>query len=949
MNIIKNIVRLLHTKSLFFWLLILSKACLLQANIEHKLPSTATNTIGSQYLTQYRKELKKLDTAIQGAVELLKNNPAANTEQSLAALYHARHTLAHFITDNDILFGRFALNELMKQESFNQLVDFSDYEHNLYVACSSLDKEKDSYKEQDHLLHQLAVHTSLKSGYVKWAKVLSMPTTDIDQLKRTQNVSKELLRNTELLEKLDTHLKQIKKQGLEDSFLSFWKDDSAAGVISNAPYATNSNFSPIIEFMLEFQKMSGGDVAQMQEAIDTLDKTPAFISAINWTTFIQDAGMIMFGVSMIDKGWENLKETALAIPKDFDYLGNWKLLAMPIILPIINKLAHMIVDQAVKNRLQQEYAKLTTLCAQNNLIKPNNQIITSSSIKLFYDDMQQARETQKLITEHMPCCQTTLDQKTLTISLTAQEERSIRFSHPLMQHKTLTTIVIPCALYLLACQIKFDAPIFSWESAFPFTQTPIPTPGFVLLPWHSIKLLTCTGLIPAYAYQHFLKIPQKSILKTTTSIQQARKALLDFAQLIHHVKQIQKILISNQILRDNLDEVEELDAEKVIQAKVTYWKNMLNKNGIANGLPRSSITRAIAYLEATQQEISQLLDTLQTHINETESTEPHNWFSPVGFVKNLNIRFGSDDLLAAYKTMLSIKDTFAPWIEALGEIDRKVSEVKLIKAFEQKAITFCFAEYEDQPLPHIAATNIWLPHLLNKTQPENIVTNNIEMGNNGLASTIILSGPTEGGKSTIERTIAIATLMAHTIGFVPATTWITTPFDRMLLSFNAADNLGKTVNNATAPENQTGTSGFRDEVESVKHIVQEKEKLGKEKKALIIIDELFQKVQRSGEYFSYHVIEQNFVSSDNSLSIIVSHREQPKYLEQETAGRCQNYHFVLQNVDGKLVNTYRIQPGALLRTEHKPVTIQEIVGNQEDAYNLQMVKDAGILKFIPQA
>jgi hypothetical protein len=44
-----------------------------------------------------------------------------------------------------------------------------------------------------------------------------------------------------------------------------------------------------------------------------------------------------------------------------------------------------------------------------------------------------------------------------------------------------------------------------------------------------------------------------------------------------------------------------------------------------------------------------------------------------------------------------------------------------------------------------------------------------------------------------------------------------------------------------------------------------------------------------------------------------------------------------------MVNTYRIEPGALFRPEHKVVTLQEIMRNQEDAYNLQMTQEAGIL------
>jgi len=38
---------------------------------------------------------------------------------------------------------------------------------------------------------------------------------------------------------------------------------------------------------------------------------------------------------------------------------------------------------------------------------------------------------------------------------------------------------------------------------------------------------------------------------------------------------------------------------------------------------------------------------------------------------------------------------------------------------------------------------MWLPHLLSKGKPESIIANSIEMGKDGVATSIILSGPTE--------------------------------------------------------------------------------------------------------------------------------------------------------------------------------------------------------------
>lgn len=993
MNLINNILRfsLKNYRLLVLFIFLASNPLL--GSLEQEITKTATNTIGLQYLAPYRKELKKLDTVLQSLNEYFKSNPTASEKQieQYSTLVKARNELVQNITNHEILFTRFALNELLKGKPYTQLIDHSDYEHNLYVVCSPFDKEHDNYKENDHLLNHLAKHTQLKCGYIKWAKTLAIPTTDIEQLKQTQAVSQELLRDTDLREKLEEHLAQIKSLNLEDSFLSFWKDnENVAQVTAYAPYATNSNFGPVIEAMYAIIQARNGNTQWLQATVKKINQTSPYISLFNWTTFAQDASMIMLGISMLQTTRDSLVDTtkhvlpqwmrngasrltpnAVSTPlsyvfspthpiaepehNDFEYLGGWKIFALPVVIKTLQYLTGKVIDYSLKKRMENEYQTFTTYCNQNNQTQPQTVTISVGKIEAVYDNDQQARNAKKLVTQYMPHCKASLHDKKLVITLTEQEERTFRFAHPLMQHKTVTTTVMPCLAYLLIGKYLFNVPFFSYDTGptIPFTRKALPVPGCLLLPWHLVKMLTCTGMLPAYAYQHFFKTPQKSMVSTTQSIQIARKSLLDFAQLINHVKQIQALLAQNPVIRANLPEIDELDAEKVVNQKLELTQKLLQQNEDfleQQGISKADLDKTTRHFEALGRNLAKLLDTLQAHVNEIDDAQTYSWLSPIGFFKNLKlrIRFGSDDLLAAYQIMLSIRDTFAPWIEALGEVDRKLSEVALIREYEQKNVTFCFAEYEQQETPHLMATNIWLPHLLSKTQPENIIGNDIEMGGtSGQASTVILSGPTEGGKSTFERTLATAMLMAHTTGIVPATKWVATPFDRVLLSFNAVDNLGKTVTKTASVDTQTGTSGFRNEVESIKDIVTKKNALLDKQHALIIIDELFQKVQRSGEFFSEEVIRQNFVNN-NCLNLIVSHREQPKKLEQETNGRCKNYRFVLKQNGDKLTNTYRIEPGALLRPDHKPVTLQEVVSNQEDAYNLQITQEAGILRLEPR-
>lgn len=922
-----------------------------KANLDEKSTTTLTNTIGSQYLNPYRKELKKIITEYQELETKIKNNPQEqsnlNTQlQDLMSTYELKYrNIEHFIEQRETTLKLFALNEALDGQNSTQLLSPSDYEHNLYIACSPLDKEHDCYKKDEHLLAHLAKHTHLISGYMKWLKTLSMPTTDINDLQSSQKISQELLRNKELFIELKKIVQQIKDQHLEESFLSFWQADSEEKITANAPYITNSRFAPYIQMAYDLKGINAGDATEIKHFVETLDKSTGVINSINITTFIQDACLMMMGITMVMRSINDIKDSAAAIPHDFSYYATTKklsVLLLPALFPLATWLADKIVNFSLKQRIKKELAALNTLCKKHQFPRAEKtmyNVNTTGTAELTYKTQEEAAQVQTLIEQEMPHCQARIEANNkLIFSLNVQEERAFRFSHPLMQHDVITTKVLPGLLCLLYGKYVTHANFLDWVKVKnPFTQKNIkipltkndialPIPGFTLLPFHLLKAATTVGMIPVDIYQNFWTMPKKSILSTTQSNELARKTLLDFARMINLVKQLQKLLITNPVMRENFRATEALDVEKGILQKIALYKKLLTQNDAffkQHQVNQRDVNRAIAGYEKIEKELAKLLDTLEAHTGEKESTNK--------LVKFFKVRLGSNDLLAAYKIMQSLKDHFAPWFEALGEIDRKISEVSLIKEFEQKNITFCFAQYENLPQPHLRANGLWLPHLLSKKRPEEIVANDIEMGLHTEASTIILSGAVEGGKSTFERTLATANLMAATCGIVPAKHWVSTPLDRILLSFNATDNLSKEE------------SGFRTEVSMIEKIVTQKNNLAPDQKILVIIDELFQKVQRSGEYLSYHVIKDNFINCSNTISLIASHREQPKLLEQEKDAHCRNYHVVLGKANNSMKPTYHIEPGAIFRNQ-PVVTLEEMLSNQEDAKNLHMVYEAGLIQ-----
>ena len=917
---------------------------------------TASHALNGQFLEPFYKELKNLNTHITELECRIENTPAP--DKSLITTYltaknHQKELVAN-INNYDILFARFMHNDINHnalQEPQTPIFDLFDYAHTLYVAQGAFNQEKDSYARNDTLLAIMARHTQLQCGTAKWIKTLATPTTDINQLTRIQKAVSIIHTNQSIKKELAHELAMIKKLDLESSFLSFWNDEKIQEVTSYAPFPGNGSFAPLIDLL-----RATGSVHESLECnamLQEFNENPSFIDAANWTTFIQDAGVMLLGAGMFAKGWEELKHAASSLPKDFSYLGSWRIVILPIAITLVQKLSEKIVDRMLDQHLytlyQQALESDKTTLQRAEYTMTHTPCTITLSIKNQNDLQPLATHMASLLPTCTICMPNTT---TITIKLSDATIRTKTYAHPLVRHKTLATVIIPSVVYLLACHLFANTPLLSDTDLFPipFTEKKVYAPGFAMLPWHAIQTCTCLGLLPATAYQNFIKTPQKSLLKTTHSIQAARKIMLDLGLFINHVKNIHIILARVPELAACVQGYQFLDIEHYLNHQITTLQSLINN---AKSIPNASekymtnIKRLYNHFNAQKEHIKKLFDSLAAHANQTERLQPHSWINPQGLIHNLNIRFGSSDLLASYEMIVSsaahshFKEIFCPWIEALGEVDFLVSLATLLDENKPGQPTFCFATYQQNTIPSIQTTGLWFPHLANTIKKELIVTNNFSLGNNN-ASTAIISGPTEGGKSTFERALATAVLLAQTVGLVPAQSWAATPFSRVLIASNAHDNFGKKVQKTTQNQITTGTSGFRDEVESIKRIINEHKKLKPEQHTLVIIDELFQKVQRSGDLFSSLVIEQNFINP-TMLSVIVTHREQPKLLEAKTHGACQNYHFVLNATDNTLRNTYTLAPGAIIRHDTHPVTLEDILQNNEDAYNVQLMQEANII------
>lgn len=169
-------------------------------------------------------------------------------------------------------------------------------------------------------------------------------------------------------------------------------------------------------------------------------------------------------------------------------------------------------------------------------------------------------------------------------------------------------------------------------------------------------------------------------------------------------------------------------------------------------------------------------------------------------------------------------------------------------ALAAKKHSFSFPQYIQHDKSRLELKAVFHPFL------HNPIVNDFSLtANNHLC---FLTGVNMSGKSTLMKSIAIATYLAH-IGFpIPAKKMTTGLFNGLLTTINLADDLTQ------------GRSHFYNEVLRVKFVAQE---LSTRKNLLIIFDELFRGTNVKDAYECSLLIVEAFSKHPNSLFVISSH------------------------------------------------------------------------------
>jgi DNA mismatch repair ATPase MutS len=249
-------------------------------------------------------------------------------------------------------------------------------------------------------------------------------------------------------------------------------------------------------------------------------------------------------------------------------------------------------------------------------------------------------------------------------------------------------------------------------------------------------------------------------------------------------------------------------------------------------------------------------------------------------------------ILVAYRLMREHTSDLEPLLCALGELDAYLSIARLYKEFEHERVHYTFASYDtNTDKPTIIFNDLWSPFI----DPARVVPNSIALGTAENNRSLIITGPNEGGKSTFIKSVTIGLILGQSIGLVPASHAVITPFSYITTYLNITDDHGKSL--------------FEAQVQRAKHILNHIDSMDTHKFSFAIIDELFNGTSAHvGEAASYSIAD---YLSKNPYVISIFSTHFPQLTQLEKSGHSINYR-VLANLDekGTIIYPFIVEKGA---------------------------------------
>ncbi len=249
--------------------------------------------------------------------------------------------------------------------------------------------------------------------------------------------------------------------------------------------------------------------------------------------------------------------------------------------------------------------------------------------------------------------------------------------------------------------------------------------------------------------------------------------------------------------------------------------------------------------------------------------------------------------LRAFKLFDTLKESFIQAFVAGAKLDAYMSCARLIKESASQPVKFTFAQFCDNATPCIQAEKVWHPFI----DPAHVVAHDYALGAQRQARTMIITGPNEGGKSTILKEVSLALLMAQTIGIVPAQKFMTTPFVTIATYLTIAD------------DTASGDSLFRASAIRAGQLLDKIEAAKEGEFVFTAFDELFSGTSpEEGEAAAFSVVK-GIGQSPYVISLVATHFPLLNSLADESSDFSNHKISINFHPDGRVEYPYSLEPG----------------------------------------
>jgi DNA mismatch repair protein MutS len=229
----------------------------------------------------------------------------------------------------------------------------------------------------------------------------------------------------------------------------------------------------------------------------------------------------------------------------------------------------------------------------------------------------------------------------------------------------------------------------------------------------------------------------------------------------------------------------------------------------------------------------------------------------------------------------------APHIGQLQSIAHALAQLDVLVALADHAMrnNWCAPQLVAEPVLRIEQGR----HPVVENQIERFIANDCDL--NAERKLLLITGPNMGGKSTYMRQVALITLLAYVGSFVPATSAVIGPIDRIFTRIGAADDLAG------------GRSTFMVEMTESAAILN-----GATEQSLVLMDEVGRGTSTFDGLALAWAIAQHLIEKTRSFTLFATHYFELTQLP-ETHALAANVHLSAVEHKDSIVFLHAVQPG----------------------------------------